>query len=40
MKAEFYKDHNKVIWFFYAKDIRWRINPSKENAGGSKDAKA
>lgn len=24
MKADFYKDLNGKIWFFYAKDIIWR----------------
>jgi hypothetical protein len=38
MKAEFYKDHNNEIWFYYCRDIR--IRPSKgANAASNNDAK-
>lgn len=39
MKAEFYKDENDWMWFFYAKDIH--VRECKTNKGLSNvDAKA
>jgi len=38
MKAEFMKDENDYIWFFYAKDIYMRENKHKSPTA-NKDAK-
>lgn len=38
MKAEFFKDHNGEIWFFYCRDINVRRSKGS-NATSSTDAK-
>jgi len=38
MKAEFFKDENDFIWFYYAKDIYMRKNKHKK-AMSNDDAK-
>lgn len=38
MKAEFFKDENGVIWFYYAQNIHVRKNKSLKEQN-SKDAK-
>ena len=38
MRADFFKDANGVIWFFYAHDIKWRES-LKVNATSGQDAK-
>jgi len=38
MRADFFKDANGTIWFFYAHDICWRES-LKVNATSGQDAK-
>ena len=38
MRADFFKDYNGTVWFFYAHDISWRESV-KHNATSSHEAK-
>ena len=38
MRADFFKDVNGTIWFFYAHDIEWRES-TKVNAQSGQEAK-
>jgi hypothetical protein len=39
MKVEFFLDMNGLLWFYYAKDIRWRDCGKRDIASGQEAKK-